>query len=86
MVQLKRSKSDNAPREYALQILKLQEKKNSIFRDLDYLEENGILLGTVKKKTFATPEIQRLHVQISKEKKRLLQEPDKIRTKDMLLE
>ncbi len=81
MFQLDRSKSDNARREYALQILKLQDKKNSIFRELDYLEENGSLPVTAKKKTFATPEIQRLHVQISKAKKRLLQEPDKIRNK-----
>lgn len=81
MFQLERAKSDKTRKEYAFQILKLQEQKNSIYRDLDYLEENGRMPVPEIKKSFVTPEIQRLHVQISKAKKRLLQDPDKIRNK-----
>lgn len=81
MFQLDRATTDKTRKEYAFQILKLQAKKNSIYRDLNYLEENGSLLRPEIKKVFTTPEIQRLHVQISKAKKRLLQDPDKIRNR-----
>lgn len=81
MFQLDKATSDKTRKEYAFQILKLQAKKNSIYRDLDYLEENGTLQLPQVKKSFVTPEIQRLHVQISKAKKRLLQDPDRIRNR-----
>lgn len=81
MFQLGQAKSDKTRKEYAFQILKLQAKKTMVYRELDYLEQNGNLPLPKVKQEFVTPEIQRLYVQISKAKKRLLQDPDKVRNR-----
>lgn len=80
--QLMRATSDKTRREYAFQILKLQQKKQTIYRELDYMQEFGTLpRKRIKQENYSTPEIQRLYVQISKAKKRLEKSPDKIRNR-----
>lgn len=80
--QLLRATSDKTRKEYAFQILKLQQKKQTIYQEIDYLQEHGTL-PTIKSKSenYTTPEIQRLYVQISKARKRLEKSPDKIRNR-----
>lgn len=80
--QLMRATSDKTRREYAFQILKLQQKKQTIYRELDYMQEFGTLpTKIIKQENYSTPEIQRLYVQISKARKRLEKSPDKIRNR-----
>lgn len=80
--QLLRATSDKTRQEYAFQILKLQQKKQTTFQEIDYLQEHGTLpIARVKQENYTTPEIQRLYVQISKARKRLEKSPDKIRNR-----
>lgn len=80
--QLLRATSDKTRKEYAFQILKLQQKKQTTFQEIDYLQEHGTLpTARVKHENYTTPEIQRLYVQISKARKRLEKSPDKIRNR-----
>lgn len=80
--QLLRATSDKTRKEYAFQILKLQSKKQTLFKEIDYINEYGVLPPVkVKQTNFTTPEIQRLYVQISKARKRLTKASDEIRNR-----
>lgn len=79
---LARCKSDKTRLEYAIQILKLVERKRMIFEKIDHFEEHGELPEIVTKQTvFATPELQRLYVQVNKMEKRLQKPDDQLRNK-----
>lgn len=73
---LKRCKSNATRRDYAFQILNLVDKKRDIYANIDYFYDHGSLpeLNT-QKKSFTTPELQRLYVQVWKLRKRL-EKPD----------
>lgn len=79
---LARCKSDKTRLEYAIQILKLVERKRMIFEKIDHFEEYGELPEIVTKQTvFVTPELQRLYVQVNKMEKRLQKPDDQLRNK-----
>jgi len=79
---LARCKSDKTRLEYAIQILKLVERKRMIFEKIDHFEEHGELPDIVTKQTvFVTPELQRLYVQVNKMEKRLQKPDDQLRNK-----
>ncbi|GEM_PF-1936159 len=79
---LTRCKTDKTRLEYAIQILKLVERKRMIFEKIDHFEEHGELPDIVTKQTvFATPELQRLYVQVNKMEKRLQKPDDQLRNK-----
>ena len=79
---LARCKSDKTRLEYAIQILKLVERKRMIFEKTDYFEEYGELPEIETKQTvFVTPELQRLYVQVNKMEKRLQKPDDQLRNK-----
>lgn len=79
---LARCKSDKTRLEYAIQILKLVERKRMIFEKTDYFEEYGELPEIATKQTvFVTPELQRLYVQVNKMEKRLQKPDDQLRNK-----
>jgi len=79
---LGRCKSDKTRLEYAIQILKLVERKRMIFENIDHFDEHGELPPiSHKPKVFATPELQRLYVQVNKMEKRLQKPDDQLRNK-----
>ncbi|GAA0883273.1 hypothetical protein GCM10009120_18700 [Sphingobacterium siyangense subsp. cladoniae] len=79
---LARCKTDKTRLEYAIQILKLVERKRMIFENIDFFEEYGELPEIVTKQTvFVTPELQRLYVQVNKMEKRLQKPDDQLRNK-----
>lgn len=79
---LARCKSDKTRLEYALQILKLVDRKRILFDKMDYFEEHGELPEVAtKQKVFVTPELQRLYVQVYKMEKRLSKPDDQLRNK-----
>lgn len=79
--QLLRATSNRTRKEYAFQILFLHRKKMSIYEQLDYYHENGVLPPAPKERPCKTDKIQRLYVQIWKAKKRLEKTPEKIRNR-----
>lgn len=79
---LDRAKSDNARKDYAFQILNLVDKKRDVFANIDYFHEHGCLpVTTEKSKSFTTPELQRLYVQVWKLRKRLEKPEEDLRNK-----
>ncbi|MEI2274724.1 hypothetical protein OHD16_21435 [Sphingobacterium sp. ML3W] len=79
---LARCKSDKTRLEYAIQILKLVDRKRMIFEKIDYFDEHGELPAVATKpKVFTTPELQRLYVQVNKMEKRLQKPDDQLRNK-----
>lgn len=79
---LARCKSDKTRLEYAMQILKLVDRKRIIFEKMDHFDEHGELPeNSPKQKVFATPELQRLYVQVNKMEKRLQKPDNQLRNK-----
>lgn len=73
---LTRCKTDGTRRDYALQILNLVDKKRIVHEQMDYFDEYGCLPVAEKvDKSYTTPELQRLYVQVYKMRKRL-EKPD----------
>lgn len=70
MFKLDQARSDSTRKEYAFQILRLQRKKQSIYDNIEYVEEHGAL-PVSKPKEYVTPLKQRLYVQIWKLEQRL---------------
>jgi len=79
---LERCRTDNTRKDYAFQILSLVDKKRDIYAHIDYFHENGCLPNLEqKKKSYDTPELQRLYVQVWKLRKRLEKPIEELRNK-----
>lgn len=79
---LDRCRTDSTRKEYAFQILALVDKKRDIYAQIDYFDEHGCLPDLAeKKKSYDTPELQRLYVQVWKLRKRLEKPSEELRNK-----
>lgn len=82
MFALGRCRTDSTRKDYAFQILNLVDKKRDIYSQIDYFHEHGCLPDLEqKKKSYETPELQRLYVQVWKLRKRLAKPIEELRNK-----